>query len=67
MTDFLTALCLAMAIEGVVYALFPTHMQALMAMVRKAPPSLLRACGLVAAVAGIVGAWLIRSSALMVP
>ncbi len=67
MTDFLTALCLAMVIEGVVYALFPTGMQGLMAQIQNAPPQVLRVFGLVVAAAGVAGAWLIRSSALIVP
>ncbi|OAN45780.1 DUF2065 domain-containing protein [Magnetospirillum moscoviense] len=67
MTDFLTALCLVMVIEGVVYALFPAGMQRLMGQTQSLPPTFLRVFGLVAATAGVAGAWLIRSSALIVP
>jgi uncharacterized protein YjeT (DUF2065 family) len=65
--DFLTALCLVMVIEGVIYALFPAGMQRMMAQIQKVPPNFLRVFGLVAATAGVVGAWAIRSSALIVP
>jgi uncharacterized protein YjeT (DUF2065 family) len=56
-----------MVIEGVIYALFPAGMQRMMARIQSVPPSFLRVLGLVAAVAGVAGAWAIRSSALIVP
>lgn len=66
MTDFLTALGLALAIEGVAYALFPSAMQRMMAQVLSAPPQLLRVFGLIAALSGILAIWLVRR-ALIAP
>ncbi|MBI5165245.1 MAG: DUF2065 family protein [Magnetospirillum sp.] len=60
MRDFLTALALALAIEGVAYALFPAGMQRMMAAVQDLPPSALRAAGLAAAAAGVMGVALAR-------
>ncbi len=66
MTDFLTALGLALAIEGVAYALFPSAMQRMMAQVLATPPPLLRVFGLVAAISGVLAVWLVRR-ALIAP
>ncbi|HSV28587.1 MAG TPA: DUF2065 domain-containing protein [Candidatus Omnitrophota bacterium] len=62
MKDFLTALSLAMVIEGVTYALFPGGMQRLMSTVIRLPPPMLRAFGLLIAVSGLVGVWLARAT-----
>lgn len=62
MRDFLTALSLAMVIEGVTYALFPGGMRRLMATVIRLPPPMLRTFGLLVAVSGILGVWLARST-----
>lgn len=66
MSDFLTALGLALVIEGVAYALFPAAMQRMMAEVVGLPPPTLRLFGLVAALSGLLIVWLIRK-ALIAP
>ena len=60
MSDFLTALALAVAIEGALYALFPDAMKKMLVRVLEQPQSHLRTAGLVAAVAGVSLVWLIR-------
>lgn len=66
MTEFLTALCLAVVIEGIAYAAFPDAMRRTMAMIVGLPTSTLRRMGLTAAIIGIGGIWLLRS-ALITP
>ena len=61
MTDLLTALGLAIAIEGAAHALFPGAMKRMMLRVLAEPPNHLRAAGLAAAVAGVGVVWLVRS------
>jgi len=56
----LTALALAVAIEGIVYALFPDAMKRMMARVMKQPSAGIRTAGLIAAVAGVFVLWLVR-------
>lgn len=60
MTTFITALGLAIVIEGVCYALFPDAMKKMMLQVLDQPTSTLRAFGLGAAVFGVFLVWLIR-------
>ena len=60
MATFLTALGLAIAIEGAAYALFPDAMKNMMALVINQPSASLRAAGVAAAVAGVGLIWLIR-------
>lgn len=62
MRDLLTALGLAMVIEGVAYALFPGAMQRMMKAVVTMPPSSLRAMGLAGVVLGLAGVWMVRSA-----
>jgi len=59
-TDFFTALALAVAIEGIAYALFPDGMKRMMISVLAQPSGYLRAAGLVAAGVAVVAIWLIR-------
>lgn len=66
MRDFLTALGLALVIEGIAYALFPGGMRRMMAEVAVMPASVLRAFGLVAAGSGVLAVWLVRG-ALIAP
>ena len=66
MTEFLTALCLAVVIEGIAYAAFPDAMRRTMATIALLPISTLRRMGLAAAIIGIGGIWLLRS-ALITP
>ncbi len=60
MTTFITALGLAIVIEGVCYALFPDAMKKMMLQVLGQPASTLRTFGLGAAVFGVFLIWLIR-------
>jgi uncharacterized protein YjeT (DUF2065 family) len=60
--DFLTACSLALAIEGVAYALFPGAMQRMVAAVLTMSPDALRRFGVVAAALGVAGVWLVRSA-----
>jgi len=60
MSDFFTALALALAIEGFAYALFPDAMKRMMANVLTMPAGNLRLAGLVAAVTGVGLVWAIR-------
>ncbi len=60
MLDLLTALGLAIAIEGALYALFPDGMKRMLEQVGTLPSSVLRSAGLVAACLGVFFVWLIR-------
>jgi len=60
MTDLLTALALAMAIEGALYALFPDAMKKMMIHALAQPQSSLRTAGTAAAVIGVGIVWLVR-------
>jgi len=60
MTDLLTAIALAIALEGALYAVFPEAMKKFMAKVLDQPNSVLRRTGLTALLAGVVCVWFIR-------
>jgi uncharacterized protein YjeT (DUF2065 family) len=60
MRDFATGLALVFVIEGILYSLFPDGMKRMVAQVTVLPSSALRLTGLVAAVLGVAGVWLIR-------
>lgn len=60
MTELLTALALALAIEGALYALFPDGMRRVLEQVMAQPPQTLRTAGLVAAIVGVAIIWLLR-------
>lgn len=60
MVDLITALGLAITIEGIAYALFPDGMKRMMAQVLTLPSANIRAAGLAAAAAGIFILWLVR-------
>jgi len=60
MSELATALALAIAIEGILYALFPDGMKRMMASVFEMPSANLRAAGLAAAALGVGLIWLIR-------
>lgn len=60
MTTFLTALGLAIVIEGICYALFPDGMKKMMLVVMEQPASTIRMFGVTAAVLGVGLIWLIR-------
>lgn len=60
MDDLLTAFALVLVIEGGLYALFPDGMRRMMAQMQKVPESRLRMVGVIGAVVGVVGVWLLR-------
>lgn len=60
MTDLLTAIALMIALEGILYALFPGGMQAMMRVAIAQPPASLRLAGLLAAAVGVLLVWWIR-------
>jgi uncharacterized protein YjeT (DUF2065 family) len=62
MRDFLTAVALALVIEGLSYAAFPEAMQRMMAMAASAPPKVLRLAGLAAAMGGVALVWAVRGA-----
>jgi len=60
MSDLFTALALAVALEGIVYALFPDGMKRMMAIAIEQPSSTLRVAGLSLAALAVGLVWLIR-------
>lgn len=60
MKDFVTALALAAAIEGMLYSLLPETMQRMSAQVALLPARALRVAGLAAAILGVGAVWAIR-------
>ena len=62
MEDLLTALGLAIAIEGALYALFPAAMKRMLTEALEKPENTLRLAGLVAAVGGVAIVWFLKSS-----
>ncbi len=52
--------CLILIVEGLIYALFPDRMKALLNRMVEVPVTTLRSGGLIAAVAGFGLLWLIR-------
>ena len=60
MSDLFTALALAVALEGIAYALFPDGMKRMMAIAIEQPSATLRVAGLSLAALAIGLVWLIR-------
>jgi hypothetical protein len=60
MHDFIAALGLLLAIEGLTFAAFPGAAKRAAEAVTEAPEGPLRAIGLVTAVAGVLVLWLVR-------
>ena len=60
MADLLTAIALAVALEGTLYAVFPEAMKKFMVQVLDQPDNVLRGAGLTALLAGVACVWLIR-------
>jgi uncharacterized protein YjeT (DUF2065 family) len=60
MTDFFVAIGLAIAIEGILYALFPNGMKRMMMQVLSMPATSVRTAGITAAMIGVALVWLIR-------
>lgn len=60
MTEFVSALALAIVIEGLAYAAFPQQMKKLLASLLATPASSIRAIGLACAGAGLVLLWVLK-------
>ncbi|HTZ02296.1 MAG TPA: DUF2065 domain-containing protein [Xanthobacteraceae bacterium] len=60
MSDFLAALGLFFALEGIFLAAFPGHAKRTMATVLAMPDGPLRIAGIVSAVVGVLIVWLVR-------
>jgi uncharacterized protein len=64
MHDFLAALGLLLAIEGLTFAAFPGAAKRAAAAVSEAPETLLRLSGIVAAAVGLTVLWFVRRGGL---
>jgi len=60
MSDFVVAIGLVLAIEGLIFAAFPGAAKRLAANALESPEGSLRIAGVVSAVLGIIIVWLIR-------
>ena len=60
MSDFLVALGLFFAIEGLIFAAFPAAAKRAVVAVLESPDSLLRGVGILSAAIGVVIIWLVR-------
>lgn len=60
MSDFLVAIGLVFALEGILFAAFPGPVKQAMAHVTDTPDSMLRIIGIVSAVVGVILIWLVR-------
>jgi uncharacterized protein YjeT (DUF2065 family) len=60
MSDFLVAIGLVLAMEGILFAAFPGAVKQAMAHVMETADSALRLIGIVSAVAGVLVIWLVR-------
>jgi hypothetical protein len=60
MSDFLVAIGLVFAIEGILFAAFPAPVKRAMAHVCETADSTLRLIGIASAVIGVLLVWLIR-------
>ena len=60
MSDFLVAIGLVFALEGILFAAFPGWVKQAMAHVTETPDATLRIIGIVSAVIGVVVVWVVR-------
>ena len=60
MSDFLVALGLVFAIEGLLFAAFPAVVRRAVAHVMETPDATLRVIGIVSAVVGVALIWIVR-------
>jgi uncharacterized protein YjeT (DUF2065 family) len=60
MWDFIVAIGLVLALEGLLFAAFPGAAKQAMANVLETPDSILRTVGIASALIGIVVIWLVR-------
>ncbi|MGE0749580.1 MAG: DUF2065 domain-containing protein [Variibacter sp.] len=61
MSDFVVAVGLVFAIEGLLFAAFPGHAKQAMASALETPDATLRMIGIISAVVGVIIVWLVRS------
>jgi uncharacterized protein YjeT (DUF2065 family) len=62
MSDFVVAIGMVLAIEGIVFAAFPGLAKRMAAHASQSPEGSLRIAGLVSALLGIIVIWLVRGS-----
>ena len=60
MGDFLVALGLVFAIEGILFAAFPTLTKRALSQIMDTPDNMLRGLGIASAALGVVIVWLVR-------
>jgi uncharacterized protein YjeT (DUF2065 family) len=60
MSDFLAALGLFFAIEGLIFAAFPAAAKRAVAAVLESPDGMLRSVGILSAAIGVAIVWLVR-------
>jgi uncharacterized protein YjeT (DUF2065 family) len=60
MSDFLVAIGLVFAIEGILFAAFPSSVKQAMKHVTETPDTTLRVIGIASAAVGVVLVWLVR-------
>ena len=60
MSDFLVAIGLVFAIEGILFAAFPAMVKRAMGHVMETPDGPLRLVGILSAVVGVVLVWVVR-------
>ena len=60
MSDFIVAIGLVLAIEGLIYAAFPQAAKRMAASALAAPDGLLRIAGVASAILGVILVWLMR-------
>lgn len=60
MVEFLTALGLALVLEGLIYALFPVAMKRLLVQILSMPSPSIRTTGLTLAILGVTLVWIAR-------
>ena len=61
MSDLVTALGLVLVIEGLIYAVNPSALKQMMALIHEIPDATLRIAGIGAIVLGFVIVWITRS------
>lgn len=60
MNDFLTALCLVLVIEGLIYVMFASAFKRYALQLLQMPEATLRTGGMIAIAVGVFGVWLLR-------
>lgn len=61
LSEFAVAVALIFVIAGILYALFPTAMQRMLAQIAILSPQALRAAGLFSAFLGVALVWLLKN------